>query len=490
MQRRVWAAPMALALALGACQGPEGKLAPRPPQASAKAPAAAPSQAPLLASSAPLLVRAEASASASASAASPSPALALSLPLRLGLALPASVVGAAKGHLEGVGGSVAREGTRLGLGVGGLIVSNNSGSILSNHGASLVSDQGGAALGGQAASRRLLAQRGLLQAVAFPNDPRFDLWEQLLFIDLADQILNAYAKAGPQLDRWVPFQLQATLLPTPVGQPLFEAAMQAGLQATGPLPYSGRLVREGDSLRLWFMRLPQPGAKPSEGQVALDLRAPSQGPLVARFATPQEFRVLYGLEGGAARLEHQQGGGLRLRSADRSVPWAQMSEQTRLLVSARHPVARHRVVLMREAPGGHTELRMAEAQRTELKPDLSPGPWGVRFLRAFGFAGPSQLDQGLAYWLRSGEGVPSDAIPLDWLPTPKVPLAEGQVPAVFRDPEGSTVATPSAALQGLQPLWAQGDESLIPRMPTAEERLYQDPELAPEPPPAALLALP
>lgn len=415
-----------------------------------------------------------------------------SLPLRLGLALPGSLVGQAQARLAGEGGLVAREGTRLVAGVGGLIISNNSGTLMGNNGGSILSNNSGALISDQGSTYRL-APRALAQAeaplVQFPDDRRFVLWEQLVFIDLADQLLQAYAEAGPSLDAWVPFELRPVLLPPPQGSPIFNAFIQNAFAQVAPLPYLGKLVREGEGLRLWLVRLPKAGAKASEGEVALDLQAPAQGSAVTRFACPLEFREMYGLVGGAMRVELLSEGGLRFRSGDRSRPWAEMSAQTRVLVSARQPYARHRQGLIRLQPSGAAELRVAEAQRTVLAPPGQEGPWGVRFIRAFGFAGPGQSDAGIAFWQRSGEGPPSDDIPLQW--TLGGQAVEGpieRVQAEYLDAVGSAPASPApSALQSLLPAWKPEDEGLIPRMPTLADRLDLDPELAPQKPPAAIL---
>lgn len=476
---------------LVACQDP-GALKASVQRSPKSSPSLAPSQAESEATTPlpPKHLPAPAPDSAKPGSPKPSPSEAASspsLPLRLGLALPASLVGAGQKHLAGEGQVVAPEGTRLTLGVGGLIVSNHSGSILSNHSASLIGHNGGSLLSDQGGTYRLA--QSALPLVKPPDDPRFDLWEQLLFIDLSDQLLQAYAQAGPQLKRWVPFVLRPKLLPPPSGSPEFQAFLNLAFEQVQELAYTGILIQEGQGLRLWLVRLPSAGAKPSSGEVCLDLQAPAEGPVVARFRAPAESRSTYGLVGASLRIEHLVEGGLRFRSGDRSLPHEQMSAQTKLLVSANQPFARHRQGLIHLLPSGAAEVRFAEAQRTVLGPGGRPGPWGVRFIRAFGYAGPGQPDVGTALWSRSGEGPPSDGIALDWNTRKGSPIAGG-VKAAFLDPEGQSPASPPAALTALLPAWSPSDEGLIPRMPSGEDRMDLDPALLPEDPPEAVWAAP
>lgn len=423
----------------------------------------------------------------------PDAAASLSLPLRLGLSFPASLVGAAaQSRLAGEGGVVAAEGARLSVGLGGLLVSNNGGSLLGNHGGGLLG--AGAGLVAQASAGAGPAARRTLQEATIEDikaDRRVDLWLNLLFIDLPDQLLQAYAKAGPKLDAWVPFTITPVLLPPPLDSILLKAYLNQALANAQNLPYTARLARQGDGLTLWVMRLPREGAAPSEGFVTLQMSISGQGRMLTRFATPDEVAQVFGQAGAAGRLEHPPEGGLLFETGNRYRPWEEISPASQALLTPLRPVAEHRRVVVRLQPSGQAEMRLAEAQRNAVDAKGQPNPRAVRYMFTFGFVLPGQNEPGLAYWERGASSFVDDPFVLGWRIVGKpVEGPADQVVGNFISPAGVRLTQPTEALQGLLPAWRPSDDQLMPPLPGLEERLDRSPYFAPEPPPAELLLAP
>lgn len=413
-----------------------------------------------------------------------------SLPIRLGLALPASLVGAAKGRLAGEDGRVALEGDRLVALASGQIISNNSGAILSNHGASLISDQGGGLVGNHGASRRLMLNLGVTEDNLFPADRRFELWERLLIIDLADQLLKAYRLAGPKLGAWVPFTLSPELLEPPSGAELFRNFVAGQIDAAQGLPYTGLLQREGAGLHLWILRLPRAGATPAEGSPSVDLEASGAQAAIARLSSPPELRGVYAIERGAMRLEHLAGGGLRFEAGDRFLPDAQWTAKQKAIMGHQQPLARRRLGEFTLRPDGHVDVILSESVSYVLTPEGQAGPWAEVGVAGFGYVPPPQRDPGLATWVRFGAGLLGQPLPLQWvLGDQPASGPSAQVLAEYLSPAGEPLPQAPAELQSILPSWDPKLEAKIPAVPGVDEAPPDDPRLWPERPPAASLAL-
>lgn len=480
-----WRGGVAVGLALitWACEANPGrKVLPAPPPAARQA-----SPAPGALGPSPVAIaKVENPASAPGSpspSAQPDPPATLSLPLRLGLALPASLVGAAA-SLRSVGGGdrLAAVGSVLQVGRGGLLVSNHGAGIVGHNGAAIVSNHGGGAVA--PAARQLLAGEDLSD---FVNDPRLPVWASLLPVDSLDQILAAYAKAQPQANVWVPFSVQADLMPPPNASPVLDAYLQQVLGENNTWHLTGHLRTEGDRLTFWVLRLPREGASPREGTLFFDLQA-SAGGWRARLQPASELLAFMGAAASAMAVEGRPEG-VFIDSGTVMLPWAAQSPlaKAQALVEAR--VAERRQTLIQGQPGGAADLLIASIElggRTEKQPN----PKAKLFAGIFGFALGAPVDPGLAYSRRFQDLVVGQADPGPFFAEAFDPARAASVPFRWVDPLGARVQAPSEALLRLVPGGSVAWTRLAPPMPQAGEALDRLPELAPAPPPDAILNQP
>lgn len=509
---------MALGLGLGACTAPSTKAPARPTGAnrpvvalSAKpstSPGPGASLAPLLASADPL--------------ASPTPLVGtkLKLPGRLGFALPTALVGAqAQRRLTGEDGLVAPVGTELlALADGrivsnnsGSIVSNNSGSIISNNSGGLISDQGGGLISDQGGGLQAsnpgafrVAGRGLMQAadevardgtatapVKNPiTDPRMRLWLMLALVDLNDQLLNGFVKAGPRLGEWRRFPAgQGDILPMPLDLPLLTDSLVGFNQKLKGWHFAGHLSLNGPEARLRILFLPSAKAPLPEGLPILDLQS-SGAEAVAQCRFLPELEQSFGFSNTAGGIRISQGPfGRELESvvAETGATNPSPISLAALLNPDRIENTRRLIRLKQLAPRRSMALLASSALHIQ-----NNGRFRQKHnLLAMGYDPEQREGGGLALLRRESGGPLGPQEPLLWdLPFGKISTGALPIFPFYLLPEGiySQVAPPE--LQALVPPFSPSDDALTPPVPSVGEDPSLDPALRPAALSPELLAAP
>lgn len=525
---RAWSAALGVALALAACNSPSPVAKGRPgpaPKAQSPGLLAATPQGELAATGS---LPASAPASPARPASSPSPQAeptatpaSVLLPLRLGVALPASLVGLeAKGRLVGAlgaGALVAPEGAALvaladgrilsnhAAGLisdhGGGLISNHGGGLVSNHGGGLISDQGGGLISNHGAGYRLaqldavastaeVLPSGELAATPTQGLAKSGanyLWLVLAMIDQEDQLLQAYAQAGPRLGQWRRFQAKSSeILPLTNASPLAAMALQGLNGQLQAQHYAGVMTQESDGPHLRVVWLPQADAPLSQGLAVADLGASGGGQVLkARFVPPLE--EAFGLQASASHFEFSQGPVGRVVEAwvgEQYLPGQAMGPVA-LYLSSDSGQIRRRVHLEATGP----EKALAWAGRGILRNGVPLGQ--QRDFYAFGFATPGQPDLGVAYHRRVSAGLLGNLGPFEWVgPQSVITPGDGPVPPHFVGVDGEFTASPSEALRALVPPRPPEGDAWVPEAPGVADLVASEARVKMPTWPSSLWALP
>lgn len=362
-----------------------------------------------------------------------------------------------------VGALIANEGATLVSSADGRIISNNSGSQRAEGSSTLISDQGGAARGAGLVSNhgagRRLTQLEAEQAAI--SDPRMALWFYLCMVDLVDQHLLAWQKAGPHLGRWLRFQTpELKLLPTPTGSEALAPFLDQVEQAFRAQHLAALVTSDAEALRL-RMVVVDPNQAPSAGTKFLDLASPTAGDPVLFLDLPPPLAQALGVAKAREKMTLTQGG-LTIDSGEDYLPWKDRNPLAQLLGGQGQVMwqIRRQVTIHKKNPTRATmEENMAALYGLAERPDQ-----GLQSLRAFGFH-PS-LELGLATFNRSRGGpVASLAqLPFSWSYQSELdPLPELPVLGAYLHPDGRWNPQPSEELKALMPSFSpQAVKQLFP----------------------------